>query len=332
MAHPGGNSHTDSLLDSGLPMRVADSTNANSIPEQRSPERAGSGESSESSSRHVPELHLYRAETFQTREGPRQELARIDTFSTGETSQTEDAVQAQDDEPTDLGPLIRHLAVEHRDRYDFWPQRLLENILTPDRIKKELLRVKIDPRIVNDYVDKICNGREHIDVAVAGRCTYFKLFAILTFLECPQDIRECLSGAAGFEVCDQDLPLEIAQVKGKKWLRKREHRTPLFAQKGSIFSENFHASQFRFSPHFFSMDEGPKARHFDLAIETVLPWMKDDGSARAKVRDQGAHGEVTSVRIHPDSHSFAPVLQKVRISFEFQTPTPNFRKRNCYSL
>lgn len=214
----------------------------------------------------------------------------------------------QRDDYTDLGKLLRMCAIRHMDRriQCFWPNELLNRILTRGRVVEELQEYqKADPRLFE--------GKALGALADNILLYHRKVFAILTLLaqgSCIENVIE-----AGLK--DKHLPLYAREATEYKLYRKsrrdsKSHLVKCLLGQGwqTHQRERFLEIQYALNPQVMELNtDGRTPKHKDFELQDVLPFMHQ------KRRHQGGYGSVTEVRIHPDCHRFDNVLKSVCLSF-----------------
>ncbi len=234
--------------------------------------------------------------------------------------------QLSDSDPDDSRPLkdlLRKQKVRSSrgDRKEFWPLKLLLQIISRGRLERELRRYQSLRRDVGELVDIIRpirgDGRPGKE---EDKVMYIRVFALLLLLDHGSQIENFIDEG----VSDEILPVctrESAQGGVILEYRKNVGSTIRLCELRPALSwpddkkEYFEERQWRMRPPFF--DFKTMANHYDFDGKSILPWCQtttDESERRSSNISEkvGAYGVVTQVQIDPNSHRFHPVLNEVR--------------------
>lgn len=229
---------------------------------------------------------------------------RIGSLTTSTQNQDSDSDQDQD---TTLGGVLRKCAVPHVEGGGkcFWPSRLLEEVLTVQRIKIEL----------DEYVDlfpKVYRHDTNTQLAERIRKRYIVIFALLCLLS----KGVCIQQFIAEQVKDSHLPFSIDRRDGCKLspanmnqpirsFQKSQLKTVKWQPHEREYIVNYQDS---FYPVVFGRDQTGKAQHRDFDNEVVLPFVQSQTSSATQ---QGGFATVDQVEVHPYCHSFHNILPSV---------------------
>jgi hypothetical protein len=220
----------------------------------------------------------------------------------------------------------------------FWSTKLLEEIMTRDRVIEalktecrgiapenvEFLAQAIVPMFDQEQKPKAVIQSEILAIDSSEhqpyKKRYLKVFAILLLLSRGGDIGTFVSEGT----CDQDLPLHLTIELGDFKLSrsgKDQAEIHCFDICGWLPHELefFYATQWRLTVPYF---QGPRSDgtvvHYSLHSEAILPWCKiADDDQRSGLSDSvdmdGGFATVKRINIDPSSHGFAEFLENVRI-------------------
>ena len=213
----------------------------------------------------------------------------------------------QRSEYKDLGTLLRRCAIQHVDKKRikrFWPSKLLDQILTRDRIIEELRAYESDqPGLFDgESIDAFAD-----DISRRHR----KVFAILTLT----GQGPCIKNIVNEGLQDRDLPLFAGGTSYQIFRGSRD--LPELVQ--CFSSPTWHSChkdmvldlQYAVKPLVLNLeDDGRTPRHRNFHPKVVLPFMHEEE------RHRGGYGVVKEVTVHPDCHKFHKLLQSVRWSLQ----------------
>ncbi|KAF2796626.1 hypothetical protein K505DRAFT_373045 [Melanomma pulvis-pyrius CBS 109.77] len=233
------------------------------------------------------------------------------------------ALRAHQGKLISLRALLKQCEVSHMDGITtFWPDQLLRETMTRERVQKSLENIAVNLGAGNAllYLDPIVstegmdpdnkNGAENgIEYATSEvrttpeRKYYLKIFAILVLLEREFDIGEFVEAG----ICDHDLPL-VQSTTGKSSDQFNQSReVHCFRNWKESEVEQFYDFQYRcLIPHYcFSTDPKFPAKHARYLNRAILPWIEED----IVKRTHGGYGMISCIRIHPACYSFQDVPQ-----------------------
>lgn len=229
-----------------------------------------------------------------------QDTIRLPTPPAEDENHVSDSVESSDNN-VDLGSLLRNLAVPHADggSKQFWPSKLLKEVLTVDMITRELNRYAIAyPKVYK--MERI----PRLSIEINQECIV--IFALLCLLSKGPCIKQCLD--EGIKDCD--LPLAYNRSDGYKLHRTATPTQPIQSfERSNIpgFSWMPHERdciiqyQGSFNPIVFGLDDNGHASHVDFATEVILPFMQSQSS---RATQYGGFAVVDQVEIHPYCHQF----------------------------
>jgi hypothetical protein len=209
---------------------------------------------------------------------------------------------------------LRNHAIRHSNKNIkyFWPPGLVRQILTKERVAKELQAYQ--------HVTSTFFGGQPIEgLADSILSNRLKLFAILILLHKGSCIEEVISEG----LTDQDLPLDkdgttLCQLYRAPHGTRVSRLVQCFS--GSNWAicqrEGFVQYQHALSPQYleFEMDEHT-AKHREYDSDVVLPFMNEED------QEEGGCGIVTKVTIHPACHGFFKGSHNLLNSVELATNT-----------
>ncbi|KAF2465702.1 kinase-like protein, partial [Lindgomyces ingoldianus] len=214
---------------------------------------------------------------------------------------------ASEDEPDreKIADLLRRSQVHTENLGEaFLPPKVLEEILTEERIRMEIEAYR------DQQPDSWC-GQGLNDCANLIRCRYLKIFAILILLDKGEDIGKFIEEG----VSDEDLPLVETQVRHMSDLvRSKSPNNPLGCFDTWMIHEReqFSRYQYRVNLPFLSFDtETNSVRHVDFTPQTILPFSECGGSI------EGIYSRISKIKIHRDCHGFSNILKKIQTNDVF---------------
>lgn len=220
----------------------------------------------------------------------------------------------EDDDDTPLDQMLRKYEVDGADnpQVSFWPLKLLQKIFSEKRVLAEL-RNYDELENAESYLKYI---RPPGDQPVGSTVqTYLVTFALLVLLERGADIGKFVQE----NVSDQNLPL-VRHERTAKGLVNLCHREipdrPLdcFRKWKTSEKETFESRQWPLLVPYFDVGAGFKVNHYKFDDRTVLPWRgvgARSHSSSQPSRQEGGYAFVSCVYIHPCSHGFHALLEKV---------------------
>lgn len=191
-----------------------------------------------------------------------------------------------------LNKLMREKALNDANGNPFWPEKLLEEIISLEHIKTALKRTYKQPRDLEDLASTI-------------KSSYLKVFAILTLIEKNRDILKFQKQG----VNDESLPLvQIGGFGGSFALRSEPRRAlDLFRAWKICEKQMFEIGQFRVNPAYLgSKSACREIQHEDFKPRQVMPFLEDE------IIGKGSYGTIHKVEIDKRCHGFEGVLRSVR--------------------
>jgi hypothetical protein len=229
---------------------------------------------------------------------------RIDSPTPSIQNLDSDSDQDQD---TTLGDVLRKCAVPHVEGGGkcFWPSRLLEDVLTVQRIRAEL----------DEYVDpypKFYRQNTNTQLAERIKERYIVIFALLCLLS----KGFCIQQFIAEQVKDSHLPFSIDRRDSCKLSPANTNqpirsfqKSPLKAVKWQPHEREYIVNyQDSFNPVVFGWDQTGRAQHRDFDTEVILPFVRSQNSSATQ---QGGFATVDQVEVHPYCHSFHNILPSV---------------------
>jgi hypothetical protein len=176
----------------------------------------------------------------------------------------------------DVQSILRDRALRNKDKKQFWPKLLLEEILT-ETVISGLLGIR--------------------DVRAREIATnYRKVLAILILREKQDEIDHLIDS----NVRDVDLPLPMDSYKTLKSTRA------CFCRWRDFELDGFRDLQDGMTPLFLDFEEdGKSVRQGNLEPTVVLPFLSEESSG------SGGYSDVTKIVIESRSHGFSNVLKSV---------------------
>ncbi|KAK6843887.1 hypothetical protein PG987_004747 [Apiospora arundinis] len=179
---------------------------------------------------------------------------------------------------------------------DFWPTKVLEAILSRNRIADALM------------TDNQLQSADTVLGRPSGpqSNSYLKVMALLCLLEHESEIGLWI----GSRISDDSFPFRL---KGERLCDRKG--TPLEFLGGWKESEyeSFVAKQWAVSVPYFELDRYGRAKHEDFLESTMLPWRKPVPEDRLRWdpsgRAEGGYGIVHGVMMAKSSHAFDSVLR-----------------------
>ncbi|KAN0102709.1 kinase-like protein [Hyaloscypha variabilis] len=211
----------------------------------------------------------------------------------------------QSTEEQDLGLAIRasfEVSAE-KERKEFLPLDALNNIVTSNRVRRELEKLDIIPSTkLKQLTDKIWKVSSP---SSSTKTTRRKILAILALIKKVEKIVDFIEE----DLYDSDLPFILSHgtIPGSRQLnRKGKDRKPeaiqLFNKWEVHELESFEHNQWHLlAPYFhLSTKEDPKVLHYNLDIRIILPFTEDN-----EVKHEGGgFGDVWKVTMHPAHHNY----------------------------
>ena len=206
----------------------------------------------------------------------------------------------RDDTTKSLDELLRKYKTEGIHKQRFWSLRLLQHILSRDRVLKELNK---SPEIdAVKYVDFI---RPEVN-STSGSPTYLKVFALLVL----QERGDKIVNFVHEKISDQSLPFQLQYGIEREKVELASKYSPkarLKCFKGWKKSEKelFLKNQWEVLVPYFELDAKSLARNYPLDDNTILPWCTEVS------KSEGGFAYVSCVKIDPLSHGFHNILKAV---------------------
>ncbi|KAE8448390.1 hypothetical protein EG329_009634 [Mollisiaceae sp. DMI_Dod_QoI] len=246
-------------------------------------------------------------------------LREVDITGHGEVT-PQDNVHGQSlgDQPTEgenLGESIRAAleVSQFREGKKFLPNNSLEEIITRERVRKELSHLKVvQCDGLDSLTDEILKVTSPSSSKSSGKeTTRMRIFAILGLMEKIEEIVYFVKG----DLHDCDLPFILREGLRPGTLRLcrkckggKLSSIPLFVpDKWRTHDlELFDTYQWQLlAPYFqLSTDTNRKVLHYNLEENSIiLPFIEDDEITRGHRRAEGGYGEVWRVKIHPAHHN-----------------------------
>jgi hypothetical protein len=211
----------------------------------------------------------------------------------------------QSTEEQDLGLAIRasfEVSAE-KERKEFLPLDALNNIVTSNRVRRELEKLGIiPPAKLDQLTDKIWKVSSP---SSSTKTTRRKILAILALIKKVEKIVDFIEE----DLYDSDLPFILSNgtIPGSRQLdRKGKNRKPeaiqLFNKWEVHELESFEHNQWHLlAPYFhLSTKEDPKVLHYNLERRIILPFAEDN-----EVKHEGGgFGDVWKVTMHPAHHNY----------------------------
>lgn len=214
-------------------------------------------------------------------------------------------------EVEDPGLILRQNAVPNNGADGFWPEKLLDRLLSTETFQELIRRLGIEALCGGERPSTALanDGFQAATTDESQNKSYRKMLTLLVLLSketyIDRIIREGIS--------DDCLPLILLRAKsGEPKLFRRGHRMACLSCLDHTTREGFSQRQWQLLVPFFKLDANSKAEHHTLPRGTILPW---DVKEKRKSVDHIVHGGyafVQTVSIHEDSHDFGPVLEMVR--------------------
>jgi hypothetical protein len=219
----------------------------------------------------------------------------------------EQNTDSDSDQDQALGDVLRECAVPHIDGGDknFWPPKLLKDVLTVQRIKTELDECS---RAFADLYQEDTNT--HLAERIRGK--YIVIFALLCLLSKGYCIKQFIDE----DINDSHLPFWMDRDDSRKlYCAKANHAIRLFKKSHmknvrwqTHEREYFVSHQDNFRPVVFGWDHTGKAQHMDFDTEVLLPFVQSRNSFATQ---QGGSSTVEQVEVHPYCHTFHDNLPSV---------------------
>lgn len=188
----------------------------------------------------------------------------------------------------DLIELLRHNAIKHADGQTFWPRKLLQSILTPDRVKRQLQA---------NYTSS--GDIDRLSSTVTSTC--LRVFAALTLIGKDNDFSKLVS----IGITDDALPLQQADYVSSSisWagsvLTCFDHWT-------IVEREAFLNNQHRVNPQFLDFQPDRRTIKEEIYSSGILfPFLKEQHMHTS------GYGAVSKVKIHTECHGFHDILESV---------------------
>jgi hypothetical protein len=200
------------------------------------------------------------------------------------------------DAESDLETMLRQRALIDANKRMFWSEPLLESLITPQRVSRQL----ISRGLVTDDLKGIVEV-----IAVA----YRKVFAILTIINKETEIGAFLQEG----VDDKALPLhQMDHISCSiSHAISPQRSLSCFSHWRASKRDDFLREQHRFSPAYLDLnDDGRTIKHKVFDSHVVMPFLIDDHM------QTGGYGAIAQVKIHSDCHGFKNLLNSVCISCE----------------
>jgi hypothetical protein len=177
--------------------------------------------------------------------------------------------------------VLRDRALKDVDKKPFWPDTLIEDILTEEAIADQL--------------------GFSMDLAHQITTSYRKILALLILHNKETEITNFMRD----KVSDNDLPL--SQVSYKLVRKPLPNQTiPCFRNWKMRDLDGFYEKQYRLNPVFLSFEtDGRTVRHETYEREIVLPFLEE------KEMWVGGYGKVARVKVDGRCHGFNNVLKSV---------------------
>jgi hypothetical protein len=218
---------------------------------------------------------------------------------------------------------LRSSQIKHEDGSSFFSAKDISEILSREKIKRELERHQLSKEISVDVIRS--NEVEMEPPQPQKGQTYLRVFALLLLLGREDEINQFVKDG----VCDGILPVVPGQATEHDLCLKSAPDKPLrcFKKWRTHEREYFDNWQYRVSVPFFAPQRGPgpnemTAPHYTFSNQTVLPWCTRDTKAPSSPHSkplserQGGYGTVHRVKMNPRCHGFQEILEKVRETTE----------------
>lgn len=225
-----------------------------------------------------------------------------------------------EDSKTPIEDLLRESIVDDGEKGEFLPHKILLQILSRGRVLAKL-----------ESCQKLTNGSQYLDsIRPENDClteldfaqppqngltqtktqTYLRTFALLVLLEEEDKISSFIND----HVSDQNLPVYINRASGRKNLKICFQKKPgeilgCFDELEPYKKDYFVSRQSAFIVPFFNFN----ATHY-FHDKTTLPWCSRERSSHSvsyPSHHDGGYASVSQVKIHPYTHSFGDIIQKV---------------------
>ncbi|RYP06558.1 hypothetical protein DL765_009436 [Monosporascus sp. GIB2] len=207
---------------------------------------------------------------------------------------------------SNLGELIRSSLQEHPKKW--LPIDRLFDLVNPVHVRQELSQTyssrKLSPAEVERYTGMVCSHISYDDentgrkLKSSCRC----IFAILALMNRLYDAPAFLESG----LSDRDLPLRVKKDPNTQRYKFYSHDKPIATLPtadvwySATFDTFMMYQSYMLSP-FFDLKSKNDVPFHDLGDDVALPFIEDYFSER---RQQGHHGTVWRVKIHPAHHNF----------------------------
>ncbi|KAF2467328.1 uncharacterized protein BDR25DRAFT_267485 [Lindgomyces ingoldianus] len=204
-----------------------------------------------------------------------------------------------DNESLGILLLDQRVQIENPRLEAFWPLGALKKILSEKRIATELREYR------KQNLD-LFRGRNVTKLTNRIRSQYLKIFAILALLEKGQQIGAFIDEG----VCDKDLPLIKTGTRYRFEIscrRSPDHSLSCFQTWKAYERDAFLNYQRQVNVPYFSCYSGrTPVKHVEFPTQTILPFIMYTSSM------DGGFSNVSKVKIHPESHNFDGILEKIQ--------------------
>ena len=192
---------------------------------------------------------------------------------------------------TNLKSVLRTNALVHEDRTLFWSELLLNELITPAHVRKQLGMSDATGDVAGSQVEEIL-------------ADYRTIFAILTWIGQEKEIWKIMYEG----ISDHMLPLVQVDDFNCQLARSITREQPLscFMEWNYAQREGFHRVQRQFNPVYFDLEpDGRTIKHRTFDTPVLMPFLEDE------YKQNGGYGTIYRVKIHRHCHGFQDVLRTV---------------------
>jgi hypothetical protein len=192
---------------------------------------------------------------------------------------------------TNLENVLRTHALVHEDGTLFWSELLLEELITPARVRKQLGMSDVTGGVTDGQVEGII-------------ADYRKIFAILTWIGQEKEVRAMMHEG----ISDHTLPLAQVDPINCQLADSTTPEQPLscFTRWNYAQREGFHRVQRQVNPVYLDLEpDGKTIKHRAFDTRVLMPFLEEE------YRQSGGYGAIYRVKIHKHCHGFQNVLRVV---------------------
>ncbi|KAK8081322.1 kinase-like domain-containing protein [Apiospora saccharicola] len=211
---------------------------------------------------------------------------------------------------TSLATLLRVFGNTPADgpEISFWPQKVLECIISRDRLARALR----EKGLSESWADAVLDTKSSDQAP-----KYLKMIAMLCIMEREADIEHCIRT----RTTDDSFPFRFDALN-KQLLCSQEDRCFKSPSNWDWHSYEYFAQRQwgLLTPYFkHNFHEGGGAEHRKFEDKILLPWSKptpaDCLTWNEKDRHRGGYGVVRGVVMPRSSHNFMPLLKKLELRY-----------------